>query len=257
MRAFAAFWKKEWMESIRSGKIGILLLLFFLFGVMNPAIAKLTPWMMEQMADSLAGAGIVFVEISVDASISWMQFFKNIPMGLIAFLLLYGSLFTKEYSKGTLVLPLTKGLKRYQMVLAKSTLLLLVWTVCYLLCFFVTYGYNAYFWENDIVKNLFFAGSAWWLFGIWTISLSVFFASVFRSSGGILLGMGASVFLSYLAGMIPKIKEYTPTMLMKVSALLSEDGGVEAYRKAIVVTVVLSVVCIGTSIPIMEKKRID
>lgn len=39
-----AFMKKEWMENVRTGRIWILLILFGLFGVMNPAIAKLTPW---------------------------------------------------------------------------------------------------------------------------------------------------------------------------------------------------------------------
>ena len=48
-----AFLKKEWMEAVRTGRLGILLLVFVLFGIMNPAMAKLTPWMMELMADSL------------------------------------------------------------------------------------------------------------------------------------------------------------------------------------------------------------
>ena len=49
-----AFWKKEWLEQLRSGKLIILGILFVLFGIMNPAVAKLTPWLLEAMADSLA-----------------------------------------------------------------------------------------------------------------------------------------------------------------------------------------------------------
>ena len=55
MNAFIAFTKKEWLETIRSGKLVILTVLFLLFGIMNPAIAKLTPWMMELMSESLSG----------------------------------------------------------------------------------------------------------------------------------------------------------------------------------------------------------
>ena len=54
-----AFLKKEWMEWSRTGRMLILLLVFALFGIMNPAIAKLTPWMMENMAGSLSDAGLV------------------------------------------------------------------------------------------------------------------------------------------------------------------------------------------------------
>ena len=45
MKSLIAFIKKEWMEQVRSGRLLILLILFTLFGIMNPAIAKLTPWM--------------------------------------------------------------------------------------------------------------------------------------------------------------------------------------------------------------------
>lgn len=50
MRAFLAFMKKEWMEQIRSSRLIILAILFLMFGIMNPAIAKLTPWLFEVMA---------------------------------------------------------------------------------------------------------------------------------------------------------------------------------------------------------------
>ena len=50
---------------------------------MNPAIAKLTPWLMEQFATSLQESGLVVTEVIVNAMTSWTQFYKNIPMGLI------------------------------------------------------------------------------------------------------------------------------------------------------------------------------
>ena len=88
MRTLFAFMKKEWLEQIRSGRLIILTILFVLLGIMNPAIAKLTPWMLEVLADSLAESGMTVTTVTVDAMTSWTQFFKNIPMGLIAFILL-------------------------------------------------------------------------------------------------------------------------------------------------------------------------
>lgn len=107
-----AFLKKELLEAVRTGKLLIITLLFLLFGIMNPAIAKLTPWMMELFADSMTDSGLVLTDISVDAMTSWTQFFKNLPIALIAFVLIFSDSFTKEYNSGTLLLLLTKGLSR-------------------------------------------------------------------------------------------------------------------------------------------------
>ena len=118
MKTLIAFTKKEFMEQRRSGKLLFLTILFVLFGIMNPAIAKLTPWLMEMFADSLAQSGMTVTDVTVTAMDSWVQFFKNIPMALIAFVLLEGSIFTKEYQAGTLILSLTKGLPRKTVVIS-------------------------------------------------------------------------------------------------------------------------------------------
>jgi ABC-2 type transport system permease protein len=124
MRSLIAFTKKEFTDQLRSGKVLFLGILFLLFGIMNPAVAKLTPWLLKLFADSLAGSGITVTEATVSAIDSWAQFFKNIPIGLIAFALLQSSVLTKEVSSGALILSLTKGLQRYKAVVSKSTVLL-------------------------------------------------------------------------------------------------------------------------------------
>ncbi len=48
MKQFLTFTKKELLEQLRTGKLLILTILFILFGIMNPAMAKLTPWIMEK-----------------------------------------------------------------------------------------------------------------------------------------------------------------------------------------------------------------
>ena len=84
-----AFWKKEWLAQLRTGKLLILLLLFTAFGIMNPAIAKLTPWLLETMGDSLASSGLIVTQVEITAMDAWAQFFKNIPMALIVFVVLF------------------------------------------------------------------------------------------------------------------------------------------------------------------------
>ena len=79
MKTLYAFTKKEIIDQLRSNKVLVLGIIFIIFGIMNPAIAKLTPWLFEKMSDSLAESGIQVSKITVDALMSWEQFFKNIP----------------------------------------------------------------------------------------------------------------------------------------------------------------------------------
>ena len=256
MKSFYAFLKKEWLEILRSGKLTILLILFLLFGIMNPAIAKLTPWLLQAMSDSLEASGFLVTDVQVDAMTSWTQFLKNIPMALMAFVLICSNIFTKEYQSGTLVLILTKGLARYKVVLAKFCLMFLLWSVCYWLCAGVTYGYNAYFWDNGIASHLWWVLVCWWLFGVWVLSLLVLFSVVCSSNSGALLGTAVVAGIAYVAGIFPKTAAYTPAMLMDGASLLSGAAEPETYEKAILITIVSGLVWLGLSIPVMNRKQI-
>ncbi|MBE6665881.1 MAG: ABC transporter permease [Ruminococcaceae bacterium] len=256
MKSLIAFLKKEIMEQIRSGKIMILGILFVMFGIMNPAIAKLTPWIMEIFAESLEGSGIIVTEVTVTALDSWMQFYKNIPMALIVFILLQSSIFTKEYGSDTLILSLTKGLERFKVVLSKTAVLIVLWTACYWLCFGITYVYNAYFWDNSIAENIGFSAFCWWLFGVWVISLAVLFSTVANANTGVLLGTGSVVLASYLVGLLPKINKYMPTFLTDGNSLIYGIAEPKTYTAAIMITAVSGLICFAVSIPVFNKKQL-
>lgn len=256
MRALTAFVKKEWLDQLRAGRVMILTILFVLFGVMNPAIAKLTPWLMETLSDSLAQSGMIVTEVTVSAMDSWVQFFKNIPMGLIAFILLESSVFTKEYESGTLVLALTKGLPRPAVVIAKSVILASFWTVGVWSCFGITWMYSDFYWDNAVAQHLMFSGVCWWLFGLWTVSLLVLFSTAAKSNSAVLLGTGGAVLASYLAGMLPKVRDYVPTLLTDGNSLIYGVKTPEDYAAALGVTAALCVVCFAVSVPLINKKQI-
>ncbi|MBQ8331445.1 MAG: ABC transporter permease subunit [Clostridia bacterium] len=255
MRTLLAFWKKEWRGQLRSGKLWILGGVFLLIGLMNPVTAKLTPLLYELLADTLAQSGMTVTAVSVTALDSWTQFFKNIPIALIVFLLIESNLFTKEYQSGTLILALTKGLSRYKVLVSKAAVLLLTWTAGYWISFGVTYGVNAFFWENSIAQRLPFAAVCWWLLGLWTVTLAVLFSTVVRSNIGVLAGTGGVFFGVYLLGLLPRIGDWCPTVLMNGSALIygAEDG---EWLGAVLITVALSVVCLLVSVPILNKKQL-
>ena len=256
MKTLLAFLKKELTEQLRSGRVLFLGILFVLFGIMNPAVAKLTPWLMEQLADTLAESGMTVTEVNITAMDSWVQFFKNIPMALIAFVLLESSIFTKEYRSGTLILSLTKGLERYKVVAAKSTVLILLWSVGYWLCYAITYAYNAYYWDNDIAKSLPHSALVWWVFGLWVISLTVLFSTLCTANTGVLVGTGGVVLVSTVLGMIPKVSKFLPTLLTDGNSLIYGQKSPEDYTAALVITGATAVAALTVSIVHFNKKQL-
>lgn len=251
-----AFMKKEWMELRRTGRLLILLLIFTLFGIMNPAVAKLTPWLMEALSESLADAGLVTGAVAVDAMTSWAQFYKNIPIALLSFILICSGSFTAEYQKGTLIPAVTRGLPRQKIVLAKALMIFAAWTAVYWLCFGITYGYNAYFWDNGIAHHPFLAAALTWLFGIWVIALLVFFSAVAQSSTQVLSGVGGVVIGAYIGSMFPKLGRYLPIKLMDGMSLLQGIDHPDHYSICVAAVGLMIFLCMGLAIAFFDRKTL-
>jgi len=256
MKQLIAFTKKEFTEGYRTGKFLILIIVFVVFGIMNPAVAKLTPWMMNLLSDTLKEAGMTVANIEVNAMTSWEQFVKNLPMGMIVFMIMFGGIMTAEYQKGTLINILTKGLSRWKVVAAKSILTVSFWTLCYWMCFFITYIYNEYFWDNKIVSNLFLSAFCLYLFGIWLISLIIFASSFMNSNSSVLLFTGGTFFVVYLCSLVPSISEYLPTRLLSSNEMLQGAINGSDMIISILITMLITITAFAFSVVIFNKKQI-
>lgn len=254
MRRMLVFMKKEWMEQVRSGRLLTLGLVFALVGIMSPAFAKMTPWLLEQMAQELEGTGILVTEVTVTALDSWTQFFKNIPIGLIVFLLMQSAIMTREYETGTLVPVLVRGLRRVQVLGAKTVVPVVLWTALYWVAFWITYGYNAWFWDTPGATGLAQAALCWWGFGLWTVAVMMLSSVVASSGTGVLLGVGGAVVASFLPGLVPKLSDWVPTALMAGDPLAR--GTMDTPVGAVVVAAVTGAACLAVSVPLFDRKRI-
>ncbi len=210
MKAYLAFVKKEMMESVRTYRLLILLAVFLLFGVMSPLAAKLMPEILKGLA--LEGIQISLGEPS--ALDAWAQFFKNVTqMGLIVVTILFSGMLPNEFSRGTLIILLTKGLPRKTVVLAKFTVAALAYTLGYLVCFGVCFGYTMYFWGGDDVRHLLFSVFCLWLFGVLPLASLSLGGALSGSVSGSLLFAGAVTALLFLADLVPALRAYNPLRL--------------------------------------------
>ncbi|MBR1392357.1 MAG: ABC transporter permease subunit [Ruminococcus sp.] len=253
MRQLRAFVKKEFTDQLRSGKLFILGAVFLLFGIMSPATAKLTPKLLELVAEQDSGFKIDVVR-EVTAVDSFDQFFKNISTALIVFVILQAGIFTKEYSSGTLLLSLTRGMVRRRVIAAKTLTLVLLWTAGYFFCFGVAYGYTAFYWDVSAVPDLFEAVMLWWIYGLWYISLIVFFSVFISTAVGVIFCVGAVYLFYSLLGMIPRVGKYLPTYLPNAGSLT--HGESLSFTVPLAAALSLIVLLLAASIPIFNRKQV-
>lgn len=256
MRQLTAFIQKEFTEVMRNSKLLICAIIFILLGIMNPAIAKITPWLVEQFSNATSGAGMLIQTMEISALTSWEQFFKNMPMGIVFFVLMFSGIVAAELQKGTLINIVTKGMPRWKIMVSKLILLLVLWTGMYFASYIITYVYNDFYWDNDTVNNIFFSVFCLYLFGVWLISLIILMSALADNSAAVSIGVCGVFLLSYLLGIIPAIQDYLPTKLKGSSSLIYELAKPADFTGAIVVVAIWSLADIIMGIIIFNKKNL-
>lgn len=256
MKGFYAFAKKEFLQIFRSGKLVLLALAAALFGIMNPALAKLTPWMLENLSGSMEESGLTVTTLEVSVFSSWTQFYKNAPMMLVIFLLMFAGTVTTELQKKTLVNMVTKGLARWKILGAKGMLAVISWSGCYWLMFGVTWGYNRYFWGDEPVQHPVLAAGGLYLLGLWLLVLTVF-GSVFVKSGTAAMAVGGGGFLlSYLLGLLPALREFVPTYLTNTAGLLNGANTPRDFCPAVWITLALTALAAAAGVIGFNRKEL-
>ncbi|MDV6377249.1 ABC transporter permease subunit [Sporosarcina sp. GW1-11] len=210
MNQWFGFFKKEWFESIKTYKLLLVVVIFSILGILNPFTAKITPALLEQ----LMPAGTILDLPAPTALDSWLQFYKNVPqMGLVVFILLFSTMMSKELEKGTLVILLTKGLRRSTVITTKYMMALCYWTLAIGLSFIITYAYTAYYWDQSELQHLFFAASCLYVFGLLLLAVTLWGNTYFATSyGGIVVTFIAMIGL-FITAIFPQSKSWNPLEL--------------------------------------------
>ncbi len=242
MKGFAAFAEKELLEQLRTWRILILGAVLLLFGMTSPLLAKMTPDLMK----NLSVPGIVITLPKPAAADAWAQFFKNMgQMGLVVLLLVFGTSLPQEISRGTVLIPLSKGLSRVSVILAKYLTQLFVWTAGYALAAAVCCGYTQYLFGRFGIPNLFFALFCFWLFGAFVLALLLCAgAAVPGNYGGLLLAAAVLCILLAL-GAFPGLQKWNPVSLASQNAAMTAKSTLSPdFAVSVRVTIFAAAVCL-------------
>lgn len=252
MSGYIAFVKKEFTENLKNYRFLILFAVFLIFGIMSAPLAKFTPEILSAFAADMEMAS---KPVALDA---WIQFYKNISgVGFSAFIILYGSCLSGEYSKGTLVLMVTKGLSRKAVILAKYTVAAVLMTICYWASFAATYGYTAFLWHDTGLFHVAFAAFALWLAGFLYLSILMIGCVIFKQTFTSILFTGGIVAVISLLGVVRPIANYNPFLLTSKNVdLLSGEAVPADFMVPALLSVAMSILGLLIAIKLFNKKQL-
>lgn len=248
------FLKKEIIEQFRRKRVLLLGILFLLFAILGIATAKLTPVLIDMMADQLEQSGMVIDAKESTVMDAWMQYFKNAAIPLLVVIILWSGSFTTEYQKHTLIPLVTKGLSRTGIFVSKMLTVALVWTCGYALYFGVFYGYCVFYWNNEGIPNIPLAVGLYWLYGIWLLALLGLFSALANTAMQVLLGVGGVFFVVSFLEFVPKLSPKLPTALAGGLNLLQGAAKPSDYLVPCVIVLASVVLCIAGGILLMQKR---
>ena len=254
MKVFFAFCKKELVESVRTYRLLIMLITFVILGIMSPLVAKMLPDILKN-AD-LGGMTLTIPEPT--AFDSWTQFYSNMgQMGMLIMIVVFGGITAQEFSKGTLVNILTKGVRRSTVVVSKYLVASVIWTLSYVVAFAVTYAYTVYYWGSEKLPHAVLAFSGPWVYGLLLLALLVLGGILFKSFYGSLSLAGGAVVLMTLVHLAPKLQKYNPISLAgDALGLLNKQKVPADFTPALMVCLALTLGCLVASVLIFNRKQL-
>ena len=252
MSGYIAFVKKEFMENMKNYRFAILFAVFLIFGILSAFLAKFTPEILSALA---ADMEMTSEPVALD---SWKQFYKNISgVGFSAFIILFGSCLSNEYSKGTLVLMVTKGLSRKAVILAKYTAAAALMTISYWTGYAAAYGYTALLWNDTDLSNVALAAFLLWIAGFLYLSILMVGCVIFKQTFTSILFTGGIVALISLLGMAEPISKFNPFILTSKNVdLISGEAVPAEFMIPTFFSVVLSILGLLTAIRLFNKKQL-
>ena len=252
MNGYTAFLKKELTENMKNYRFLILFAVFLIFGLTSPFLAKFTPEILSALASDMQMGS---APVALDA---WEQFYKNISgVGFSAFIILFGSCMSGEYSRGTLVLLVTKGLPRSAVIFAKYTVAAVLMTVCYWTGFLAACCCTACLWPGVTLSHVFTAAFYLWITGFLYLSILLSGCVIFRQTFTSILFTGGIVAVISLLGIAPPLAKFNPFLLASKNVdLISGAASVSELFMPAIISAAITIIGLWAALMFFDRKQL-
>jgi len=224
---FSAALRKEILESWRTHRFLVVVSVLVIFGILSPLTAKFMPEIFKMVSGAEQFASLI-PEPSVKDAVD--QYIKNISQfALIMGILISMGSVVQEKERGTAAMILVKPLPRGVFLLAKLTVLLVVFAASLVLAGSCAYYYTLYLFEPVPVLPWLVMNSLLLIYTMVYVALTIFFSTVGRSqalAGGLSL---ATLAVLGIVGSIPSLRKFVPANLIDWAASLVQQTGHSAW----------------------------
>ncbi|WP_338472448.1 ABC transporter permease subunit [Niallia sp. XMNu-256] len=224
MRIFMVLFKKEMMDSVRSGKWIWLPIVLMVIGISQPLTSYYMPQILE-MAGNLPEGAVIDIPMPSGAEVLMGTLSQYGTIGTLLFVLALMNVISQERQFGSLSFVMMRPVSATQYMASKYVaqlcILLVALTASYLLTWYYT---NILF--DQVPWTLMLASLA--VYSLWLVFLTavtLFLGTLLRNSGGI---AGASVMflaaMSLLTTLLPKYMEWNPANLRAEASIILLEG---------------------------------
>lgn len=250
MWSFKAYFKKEFMESIRQYKFIMLAFGIMLFALLDPIMLKLLPNILKnQLPADISSLFVVTQKSAVQGYIKDLN-----QIGLLFIVFIFSGTLSDEIYNQKLVFPYSKGARPVSIVLAKFLNYFLAVCIFTVLGFLVNYYYVTILFSKSPLdlSSLMPSILLVILYFTFNIVLTLFFSSIFKRGlvGGI-LALVVSISTMPAAG-LKLAGKYIPYKLISDANEFTLDGS----GTTIAVVVIVSLVLIALTVIRMNKVEV-
>ena len=259
--AWLAGWKlfgltlsKELTQQWRSRRALVVGVVFLVFGMGSPLLARFTPEMLHMIPGAEPFADLIPTPTTSDAL---GQYIKNLTQfGFILAVLLGMGAVAGERERGTAALILSKPLPRWAFIMAKFAAQALVYLLAFGLAALGAAYYTSLLFEPLAFGPFMFGNLLLWVWLLTFASVTLLGSSLAPSTGVAAgIGFGGAVAL-LLAGSIPRYGALAPAGLVGWASQLglAQRGAVNGG--ALAASVVWIVVCLIVAVAVFETQEL-
>lgn len=248
-----AFFKLECRVALRRYRWLLLGLVFLLFGIEAPLVAKLTPVLVQSLGTDLR------ITMPAPTSVTaWQQYYKTATqIGALLLALASSGTVSRELAGGTLVNLVTKDLTRPTVIAVKYLIAVGEWLACMGLAALTSWGYTAYYFKDDQSAHPLAALMPLLLFGLLFMALTVFGSTLSKSGVvGFAVAAGTQLALT-LVNLWAPAQRFNPVSLVSDNlAILQGQERLAHLVPAMVITVLAAGALVGAGIEVLKRKRL-